>query len=511
MRQSQIIVSNAGVIWVSQALSFVPQLIMVPYLIKKLGENGYGMYVLVWSLFTSIEQFEKSLQSGSVKYCAEHFARQDMTAVNKTISSAFIYALLLAFVAGFGVFAAGAFYTEGDAAVQNSLRVLAVMLLLIIPITPYIAVIQSRQNYYVGAIAEMAAKYLALAMVVIWFHWTEPAIESLVIIMAGTLLASKATQAVVAHRLIPGLRNSPRLADRATFIKVATFGGGIVIASFCLAANSTGVRWLAGVLISASFVGHLAIMLMPALLTGQILGALTVTVMPAASGFQVRGDDLGQRQLLQRGTRYIVILGLCLLLAGSCLMAGALRFWVGAAYEFLESYAIVLLAGGIFMACTSVAHHMLKGLGMVITVIYIYATSLVLVPFSIILILLHLDTDPYWTITCGLVAGQFVCGIWQLLICAKKIGVEFRGLMYKSFVKPGGMATLAVLPLAGARLWGGDSVGIDILAAVATSSIFCVSAYYVLLSKQEKSDIRSLMHKSMLKLTARLPRKTSSP
>src|SRR5690606_11803369 len=116
----------------------------------------------------------------------------------------------------------------------------------------------------------------------------------------------------------------------------------------------------------------------------------------------------------------------------------------------------------------------------------IYATGLVLVPFSIILILLHLDTEPYWAFTCGLVGGQFVCGILQLLICAKKIGVELRGLLYKSFVQPGGMAALAVLPLAGARLWGGGSVGIDILAAVTACSIFCVSAFYVLLSKQEK-------------------------
>ena len=50
MRQSHLILVNAAVLWASQILLLVPQLILVPCLIGTIGEPGYGVYVLVWSL-----------------------------------------------------------------------------------------------------------------------------------------------------------------------------------------------------------------------------------------------------------------------------------------------------------------------------------------------------------------------------------------------------------------------------------------------------------------------------
>jgi O-antigen/teichoic acid export membrane protein len=68
MRQSHLILSNALIIWASQVLQMVPQVILVPYLIRTIGEAGYGVYVLIWSLLMSVDQLEQSLQQGVIKY-----------------------------------------------------------------------------------------------------------------------------------------------------------------------------------------------------------------------------------------------------------------------------------------------------------------------------------------------------------------------------------------------------------------------------------------------------------
>ena len=83
MRQSHLILSNAAIIWTTRVLQLLPQLFLVPYLIGTIGDTGYGIYALIWSLIMSIEQLQKSLQSGVVKYSAGFLAQGRMEEVNK--------------------------------------------------------------------------------------------------------------------------------------------------------------------------------------------------------------------------------------------------------------------------------------------------------------------------------------------------------------------------------------------------------------------------------------------
>ncbi len=69
-------------------LLLVPQLILVPYLIATIGETGYGVYALVWSLLLGIDQLLQSLQSGVVKYSAGFLAEGRIDDVNRVVSSA---------------------------------------------------------------------------------------------------------------------------------------------------------------------------------------------------------------------------------------------------------------------------------------------------------------------------------------------------------------------------------------------------------------------------------------
>ena len=76
--------------WATQVLQLVPQLIIVPYLIGTIGDAGYGVYALVWSLMMSIEQLQSSLQQGVVKYSAGYLAQGRVDDVNRIVSSSFV-------------------------------------------------------------------------------------------------------------------------------------------------------------------------------------------------------------------------------------------------------------------------------------------------------------------------------------------------------------------------------------------------------------------------------------
>jgi len=82
MRQSHLILINALVIWVTWVFLLVPQVILVPYLIRTIGEAGYGIYALIWSLLMGVDRLEQSLQSDVVKYSAAFFAEKRLDDVN---------------------------------------------------------------------------------------------------------------------------------------------------------------------------------------------------------------------------------------------------------------------------------------------------------------------------------------------------------------------------------------------------------------------------------------------
>ena len=488
--------------WATRILLLLPQLILVPYLIATIGESGFGVYALVWPLMMSIDQLERSLQSGVVKYCAGFLAQGNIAEVNKVVSSSFFYSLLLATLGCGGMLLAAVFYDDPSGRIGTALVVMSIMVLFIVPLTPYIAVIQSRQRYYVGAIAETISKYISLGIIVIWFRTVGPSVEALVIIMAGMLFLSRFVQVPIAHRLVPGLRNRLGLTNWKAFRLIAAFGMTTVLASFCLVTNSTGIRWIMGILISESFVTHLAIMLMPGLLLAQIVGAVTITIMPATSAYEATGNQRMLQEILIRGMRYTALMALAGLLVAGLLMHHALNLWVGPDYLFLAPYALILFASQGFMQSASISHHMLKGLGRLRAVVLIYALGLVIVPISLILAVLHTWHNPYFAVVSGLGAGQLVCACLNVGYCAKVVHADFRTLFVRVYAEPFLIAAAVCLITLGLVTLGGfDGLLGRLAVSVLAFLLFSGGSYAFIATAAERQQVKDVIQLIKLKLT----------
>jgi O-antigen/teichoic acid export membrane protein len=489
MRQSHLILSNASVMWVTQVLKLVPQLIFVPYLIGTVGEAGYGAYALVWSLLMSIDQMERSLQSGVVKYSAAFLAQGLINDVNKVASSSFVYSIILSVIACAGIILAGEFYKDPSGQIGIALVVVGVMVLFIFPLTPYVSVIQSRQYYYVGAIADTISKYISLMVTIAWFSLVNPSVEALIIIMAGMLFLSRLAQVPIAHRFVPGFVNSPRLFDKESFHLIASFGAATVLASVCLAVNSTGIRWLMDALVSTRFIAHLAIMLMPGILLSQVIGAMTITIMPAASAYDATGKYEMLQELLIRGMRYMTIIVLAGIIAASLLMQNVLKVWVGPEYMFLAPYALALFAGEAFMQSSSISHHMLKGIGKLRAVVFIYFLGLVIVPIGLILTVFYIWHNPYVAVTAGLIAGYVVCGCLNILFCTKAVRADLMRVFMRVYVQPLAVAAVVWLAVLGIVTWSGfDGLIVRSLISIIAVLLFFCSCYLFIATTIERKQ-----------------------
>mgnify|MGYP000617638848 CR=1 FL=1 len=281
MKQSHLIAVNTLIIWGTTVLRVIPPLILVPFLIHHLGDSGYGQYALIWSLLLGIEHLESSLQSGGVKYGAAYLAQGRIGDLNKVLSSTSLYSLGLGALSSLAIVATAFLGFANSPAMMISLIIVGIMMLILVPTTPYVGIIQTKQRHYISSIAAILAQYSGLLIVVVWFRFVGPSVEALIAILAGTLLVSRLAQVPVAHRLIPGLQNRPKFFDREIFRYVLAFGAMTVLSAACMIVHSTGMRWLAGLLVSTTFVAHLAIFLMPGSIVSQIVQAMTGTIMPA--------------------------------------------------------------------------------------------------------------------------------------------------------------------------------------------------------------------------------------
>lgn len=433
MRQSHLILSNALIAWICHALSLFPHWVFAPYLLTTIGDTGYGAYALIWSLLTAVEQFQRSLQSGIIKYSAASFAQENIQEVNKILSSTFLYSILLAIV-GSSLFLF-TFYLYGDQSLHlgRSPIVVGATIFLIVPLTPYVGIIQAKQAFYVDSIVTVLSKYVTLLAVVIWFSWKGPSIEALVVVMSIILMISRAIHVPIAYRFARGLRNSYRCVDKRYVKLIASFGFGTVLAALCLVANSTGIRWMMNALVSTEFVAHLTILTMPAIMLQQIITPVTITVMPATSAYAAACQTFILKELLVKSMRYIVILASAASISAALLMETVLSAWVGPAYTFLAPYAICTFLGTSLMVSTSAIHHMLKGLGRIKTVVMIYAVGLVLVPFLSIPVIVRLSDNAYAGVTIGLVAGQVVCALLHMIIGARVVSVSLSEVFRRVF------------------------------------------------------------------------------
>jgi O-antigen/teichoic acid export membrane protein len=476
---------------------------MVPFLIHRIGDAGYGVYVLVWSLMLSIDRLEKSLQSGVVKYSAAFLAEKRIGEVNKVISSCFIYSILLAVLACAAILAATTFFGDQSGDIIFSLVVVGVMVLLMIPLTPYIAIIQSRQRYYLGAIAETLSKYAILLAVVLWFRIVGPSVEALIVISAGMLFLSRLAQVPFAYSLIPGLRNSPSSFDWRTFRLIVSFGGVIVLAALCGIANTTGLRWLMGFLVSTSFVAPLAIILMPGILLSQIVSAMTITVMPATSAYEASGNDLMLQELLIRGIRYSVILVLAGVIAAALLMRNVLAVWVGPQYEFLGVYALAIFCSVSFMVSTSTAHHMLKGMGQLRTTLFNSLVGFVIVPIALILIVFLIWRNPYIAVTVGLVMGNIVYGIMQVGFGMKAVHADFRQVFMRAYGQPLFVAAIVFALALGLVSYGGiDGVFGRTFVSILAVLLFFIGSYPFIASTAERQQFREFLQLGLNRIAA---------
>lgn len=354
-----------------QASVVITGILLTPVLLGSLGPSMYGVLILVMSIQGLAGLLDLGVSASVVKYVAEHEAREEPAARNAVLSTLSMLHLVIGMAAGV-VLALVALVglplfdlDERDfSAALDALLVaavgIAVNLVLSVPGNLIIGLRRFDVSNAVTITQTIASALVTLAAL---GAGAGPAV--LVAINVIGIALGYLVRWWYGRRLLPDLRISPRLADRATLRRVGAYGGWL----FLVDAGKTLFYHADAVLIAlflpVAAVGSYSLGFRPASAISYLAGPLVAVFVPTAATLQARHETGALRRLLLDGSR----LSFALTLAGAVWLwtfGGLLiETWIGPDQDDAIAVMSVFVAVFLFGAFQYPASAVLRGIGAV--------------------------------------------------------------------------------------------------------------------------------------------------
>jgi O-antigen/teichoic acid export membrane protein len=308
------LIRNISSQWIALGAQLLISVLMTPFMVKRLGDAGYGIVALISGLvgYSGILYF--GLGAAVVKFVAEHHARENLDELNATCSTIFgvylafgglCFALALALVGPLPHL----FHIPGGYA--NDARLMLLMmgvgLLVQFPGSVYSGVLMGLERFDVMNKYNFVLLILRSAAV-LTVLLTRPTVVLVGAVTMASLIAEQGFAYVYAKRTLPGLSLSLARFERERLKRLFTFSAQ----SFLFTLSEKLINYTDEFVISqAQGPAAVTIYVIPLRLVDYARDALdkaTLVLMPGVSATAARGDLEALQSLWRFGNKAIMCL-----------------------------------------------------------------------------------------------------------------------------------------------------------------------------------------------------------
>ncbi len=340
-------------------LPAVVSLLTIPYIVKSLGEAGYGIFTLVTAIVGYFAIFDINLTSGSIKFISEYHALDRKDERNQIITFCGIIYL------GIGVTGCMVIYALADSMVIGIFRVPETLVPLAIETTKLAAVgfifgqiqaylvsiPQALQRYDISAKLEAAfGIFISLGSVLVL--WIGYGLYEVVLLRVVTSAVNVAFLIVACRQLLGGFRLI--LPTSNNMKQLASFSGFAYLSKVATIVYNHADKLIISSLIGTTALTYYAV---PATLVNRVLGMtfrLSSVVYPVASELNARNDLASLKPIYFYATKYIFFLNASFVLFICLFATEVLHYWIGPV--FAEQGAVVVVLISLAMLIDSVAN-----------------------------------------------------------------------------------------------------------------------------------------------------------
>lgn len=337
---------NVGASWLGLLVNVAVGFFLAPFILHKLGDEAFGLWILVVSLTGYYGLFDFGIRSSIVRYVARFAATGDWNQLARFVStSLFVYsgiALLLLAVTGMGWFYLDALFQISPAFLGTArllLLIVGVGVALGFPFSVFAGVLQGMQKFTWINLIQIGQVLVRALLVIIALQYGGGLLAIGLITVALNLL-SYISHTFLAFRTIR-LPLGLRFVDPATFRRMIIYSSVtfVIMIAERLRFHSDAV--VIGIFLSSQAITYFAIAGKLVEYTTWVVQVMAQIFTPMSSQFDAGGDIRQLQKVFLQGNRAcaLTIVPMCAILI--VLGKSIIEVWVGAQYA--SSYLILLL------------------------------------------------------------------------------------------------------------------------------------------------------------------------
>jgi O-antigen/teichoic acid export membrane protein len=360
---------NTALNFAGQVLPLVAGIALIPYTVRGLGADRFGLLGIVWVVFGYFSLMDLGLGRATTKFLAEWLARGEAGRVTEMVWNSIILQVLLGLCGCIILAAITPLLVGRVLKTPLSLRgegrlafyVLAAALPVVLATNGLRAVLEGCQRFDISNLLRIPSTVLAFVIPAVGVAWGLR-LPGIVMWLAISRLAFVFAHALYCIRILPCLKTRPAHCLDSIF-PLLSFGGWVTASNLVNPILLSMDRLLIGALLSVAMVGYYTAPFEAVTKLWMVPASLMTAVYPACSA--LGADHINDLEIIySRSIKYIF----CALAPVSLILVLFARpivgMWLGPGFVEKSAVPLQLLTVGVFINCFAhVPYCFLQALG----------------------------------------------------------------------------------------------------------------------------------------------------
>jgi O-antigen/teichoic acid export membrane protein len=360
-------VVGAGVNLVALMAVLVVSFFLAPQLIGSLGKPRYDVWCVVESVLAYFTLLDLGIAAGLVRVVARGRVTSDVSSINTYASASLVIfsgaGLIVLGVGGPILLAMAPRLAENAPDVVPFMLVMFFNLALTLPLSLFPAILDGLECFTVKGLIRLGMLAIRTTAILAYLQ-SDAGLWPLSIIITVTNLTEHGLMVILSFWLCPGLRLQPWAVKREMLrtVRSESFDAFLAMLAGRMTLQTGAI--LIGLMLPVGQATFFAMAVRLVESAKQLLRQITTTLTPGVSAMHAQGDDAGIRQLLLKGTRWVLYLAVPVNIGLWWFGGVFLARWVGPEFTAGSGFAVNILAFTLALGLAqSVAARVLYGLG----------------------------------------------------------------------------------------------------------------------------------------------------
>ena len=341
------ILKNVGSSWFSLGINVLVGVFLSPFILHRLGDAAFGIWVLIFSLTGYYGIFDFGIRSSIIRYVSKYTATHDLEEVSGLINSAmFTYTCVGIFSMFLTVI--GCLYVDRLFKIPPDFQATARWLLFIVgtsvsvgfPLGVFGGMLEGLQKFYILNWTNIVFSSVLRVILIVFYLNRGYGLLTVALITAGLPVLGSIVRAIVALRSLP-IKFSRHYVNREGFRRMANYSGitFIILIAWRLRFKTDAV--VIGTFVSSAAITYFYAGSRLVDYAGEVVSSLAQIFVPMSSQSDAAGNMDRLRKIFVAGNRACAFIILPMTAAFIILGKSIIEVWVGKKYV-AQGYPVLL-------------------------------------------------------------------------------------------------------------------------------------------------------------------------